>query len=789
MSRGHPKGVLLDSSLLRQRRASLGWTQRELSIASEISYRTVQAAEGGSPVSTATAIGLCVTLGLPYVEALIRPPQQIRDALLLRGYTPLEPPDRFIGRSDELERLRQALATGSEVTIIGGPSGIGKSALVRQLLRDIQGEYPAGVVWIRGQALGERRLFRRVQRDLADALGFGDRLPLPELVPPESYDAAFAARLWSKPRLIVLDDLKDASVVQRFRQGVPPVRLLVTTQHRSVSEALDAYQIVLPPWTSSETRAFLLTKAGRDIEPADLDALIAIVDGMPGAAVQLLNRWETDPTASPTDLVRSLGTKPNLDGQLSPSAEHLVKRLHLLGSEPFSIQWALALSQRPESETRDLLRELSDRYMLAILQSDEGIERFQLDPRTLRIVDTNPSDDQGFEQLLWSQSSELADMDPKDVFSIVTADSQVWQHLIARLADPISLPDGAALNDPSTVPPRDGDRLLGSVLWNLRGAFQFGTNPSLPHWLLSAASTTREPLLQAQISGLLGWQLVHTMRRASAARWLHRSASWFLEADVDATHRHIRCEVVASHLERTRSTHQDVHQRRERLLVPEGSGRCVALSARVTGVLPTDPAAAIELAEEALRHLGELTEKGQPQQQAVLQLCRAVAQRELGLPVDNQQVRRAALVMGRVAEPDHLYAWRINALAEALTDRLAWRPKTGAETLMGTAPSHVQYRLAHLYDIAIALQGGYAKTGAVFDSRLGPMQFELVVYRPPYSEEVGVAIELPLPIRPMLELFDAHGLEHALRFVSVAGGTEHPAWRALTSLAERGPRV
>ena len=66
------------------------------------------------------------------------------------------PPDTFAGRTDELERLAAILRrdSGTEIrAAIQGMGGLGKSTLARALGRDLEGDFPGGVLWVdAGQA-------------------------------------------------------------------------------------------------------------------------------------------------------------------------------------------------------------------------------------------------------------------------------------------------------------------------------------------------------------------------------------------------------------------------------------------------------------------------------------------------------------------------------------------------------------------------------------------------------------------------------------------------------------
>ncbi len=56
--------------------------------------------------------------------------------------------DRFVGRSNELRVLREALDGPGRVVSVLGPGGTGKTRLVQELGGGLSGEFPGGVWWV-----------------------------------------------------------------------------------------------------------------------------------------------------------------------------------------------------------------------------------------------------------------------------------------------------------------------------------------------------------------------------------------------------------------------------------------------------------------------------------------------------------------------------------------------------------------------------------------------------------------------------------------------------------------
>jgi 2-hydroxychromene-2-carboxylate isomerase len=86
-----------------------------------------------------------------------------RDPTLLPPPVVPTPPDRFIGRREELDRLAERLGTTRLLTITG-PAGVGKSRLAVELAREVAGDHPDGVELVRdptrlrAEHIGHRRM-------------------------------------------------------------------------------------------------------------------------------------------------------------------------------------------------------------------------------------------------------------------------------------------------------------------------------------------------------------------------------------------------------------------------------------------------------------------------------------------------------------------------------------------------------------------------------------------------------------------------------------------------------
>jgi DNA-binding MarR family transcriptional regulator/Tfp pilus assembly protein PilF len=133
--------------------------------------------------------------------------QETGDVPLLSGEIP-PPPNPFLGRKGELESLAGFWAGGASATIVDGPAGMGKTALVSRFLRRLKAE--RAQFWYTVRPASSARQF---VASLAHALSFLGKpqlayyaqLPRPPL-PRECADLA-ARALETRPLAAVLDDV------------------------------------------------------------------------------------------------------------------------------------------------------------------------------------------------------------------------------------------------------------------------------------------------------------------------------------------------------------------------------------------------------------------------------------------------------------------------------------------------------------------------------------------------------------------------------------------------------
>lgn len=187
---------------------------------------------------------------------------------------------RFFGRVEQVDAVRRALATSGCLVTLLGPGGAGKTRLAGQLEHSGQLRIPVGgfiAVSLQDSAdLDEARI--AVARGLA--MEQGD---------PDEITEAIAAR---GPCLVVLDGVEHllpdlADTLQRWRQGAPDARFLVTSQVRL--GLAGERPIAVGPLAPAEAQELLLDRVeavvpGFVASPADVAAaqtVVSALDGLP----------------------------------------------------------------------------------------------------------------------------------------------------------------------------------------------------------------------------------------------------------------------------------------------------------------------------------------------------------------------------------------------------------------------------------------------------------------------------------------------------------------------------
>ncbi|HEX3243958.1 MAG TPA: adenylate/guanylate cyclase domain-containing protein, partial [Chloroflexota bacterium] len=268
---------------------------------------------------------------------------------------------RFIGREDELERLRELLLRdGVALVTLTGPGGTGKSRLALEVSGQLADEFEHGVCFVPLAAVDDAEL---VPTAIATALG------IPESAAARALDGVIGF-LATKQLLLVIDNFEQvlgaAFVLGELLSAAPSVKLLITSraslrvsgEHEfpvaPLNVPLDS-EVTLESVTMSPAIALFVDRAtsarpGFVVDASNVEAIAEIcrrLDGLPlaielaAARVKLL---------SPAAMLARLDHRLNL---LTGGARDLPERQQTLRG---AIDWSYELLDEPE---RRLFRRLA----------------------------------------------------------------------------------------------------------------------------------------------------------------------------------------------------------------------------------------------------------------------------------------------------------------------------------------------------------------------------------------------------------------------------------------------
>jgi DNA-binding SARP family transcriptional activator len=190
----------------------------------------------------------------------------------------------FTGRAQCARELTTGLAEGkSQLTVVTGPLGVGKTALAVQAAHQLGDRFPDGRLFVRlRDDSGAPRPPGEVVAQLLGAAMPGSR-------PPRDHDATRAWRLWLTGRkaLVIIDDARQESEVRPLLPEAGESAVVVTARARL--SGLDAHRVIVAPLTIAEAVALLGRIAGAARVAADRPAAerIALATGLLPLGVRL----------------------------------------------------------------------------------------------------------------------------------------------------------------------------------------------------------------------------------------------------------------------------------------------------------------------------------------------------------------------------------------------------------------------------------------------------------------------------------------------------------------------
>ncbi|MFY1690142.1 AfsR/SARP family transcriptional regulator [Plantactinospora sp. WMMB782] len=234
-----------------------------------------------------------------------RPPQQL----------PADISD-FTGRRDvlvELDAVVRAPAAGSQVVVVTGMPGVGKTTLVVHWAHRHRDRFPDGQLYLDADGYGPTPPVTP-----EDALGrFLRALGVPaDRVPPggEQRRERFNQLLADRRVLIVLDNVRNSDQVRPLLPTAEGCVTVVTSRTRLISLTVrqGIRSLVVPPLSDEDRRTLLSRVIGtvrtRD-EPGPTETLAQFSDGLPLALRIMGEQITARPRASIAEMVDELGAR------------------------------------------------------------------------------------------------------------------------------------------------------------------------------------------------------------------------------------------------------------------------------------------------------------------------------------------------------------------------------------------------------------------------------------------------------------------------------------------------
>ncbi|MEU6810707.1 tetratricopeptide repeat protein [Streptomyces sp. NPDC046831] len=234
---------------------------------------------------------------------------------------PATAPSRFLGRTRELKELRADIeragldtlagrkAPRARVLLIAGRPGSGRTALAEELVRQVAGRYPDGVLRARlTDPDGTPVPVVRAARDLLTAL----ELPTPPGAAEDELAEAFRAALAGRRTLLVLDDAADAEQVDALLPENADC-LVVAVAEGPLTGIADVRPCTLGGLDTKSAVALLcrhIDPVRVTVDPRAAEALVETLQGQPAALVLAAGWLAARPQAAVADLARHLHADP-----------------------------------------------------------------------------------------------------------------------------------------------------------------------------------------------------------------------------------------------------------------------------------------------------------------------------------------------------------------------------------------------------------------------------------------------------------------------------------------------
>jgi tetratricopeptide (TPR) repeat protein len=297
----------------------------------------------------------------------------------------LPPPAPIVNRISELGTLQGLLdkqGTVSQLAVITGPPGIGKTALAVHWAHRIRPQFPDGQLYanLAGEcAAGVLPLFLR-------ALGVHA-----EHVPPQlaAQCALYRSATADRAVLVVLDEATDLDTIEALRPASPHSLVLVTSRHTMPGAVPRGAELVrLPPLRPEASTDLLTAVLGQRIstDPDATTRIVQLCDGVPLALHLVAAHLAVHTTRPPAAIADQLAADyarldqtttqtRSIEGALHVSYRNLTSaasRLHRLATQHEGPDFTAAVAAAAADISTTTAQQLLDELVLANLLEEHN---------------------------------------------------------------------------------------------------------------------------------------------------------------------------------------------------------------------------------------------------------------------------------------------------------------------------------------------------------------------------------------------------------------------------------
>lgn len=311
----------------------------------------------------------------------------------------------FSGRREIIDELCDFLTSeeagerppGTQVALLTGMSGVGKTAIAVHVGHLVQDHFPDGQLFIQlsgddGRPVEVDEVLQQSLRAIGAA---------PGAIPAETPELTkmYRSLLATRRILIILDDAVSFSQVMEFLPGGQNCAVIVTSRRRMVN-LMGARPFEIGVLSAASAREMLTSLiAGSQVKEAaeqDIAALAELCGHLPLALRIVAAKLSEHPhwtVRRMADKLRdernrlaelqvdSIGVEANISltcKTLSPRAKTLFLRLALLGSSDFGSWVCAPLLDAEREDAEGLLDELVASHLVEVRHLGDGLVRFQL---------------------------------------------------------------------------------------------------------------------------------------------------------------------------------------------------------------------------------------------------------------------------------------------------------------------------------------------------------------------------------------------------------------------------